>query len=405
MKKIIILSLLFSAPLQTATVDPTSIMQIPRDIQNSFFNGTAGSPVYKKKMWIYQLVNAFIQPEETMLPRIKGITKESILDMCRANGTAEIRIADRYQTYQKALDYVKVQFFNSKSPRHFSSLTVADLQRINQCIDNADEPSPVRSAPIMVFMEPFSNALDLCNETVLSRCSYLSDDEKVAVKNITAKPEWQNRYNTMGVFTVHEHRVFNTAIAKVVDTTCPKGDEVEIQLKELISIINAYNPDGPTHPICLAAYVFGRICCIHPFADGNGRTALLVANLILIQSGYLPMLCAKERYVNAVDAFIKTKNYNILICYFALNLLIVGDFYRLSDKIAVTKEELNYWETRPVTDVYSKYPYFFLYFLTIRHCFPVHRMLLKKNLITLFESEEAAEDLIKDFCFKIKGPE
>lgn len=40
------------------------------------------------------------------------------------------------------------------------------------------------------------------------------------------------------------------------------------------------------HPIELASYVHNRFVTIHPFSDGNGRTARLLMNLILVQAGY-----------------------------------------------------------------------------------------------------------------------
>ena len=40
------------------------------------------------------------------------------------------------------------------------------------------------------------------------------------------------------------------------------------------------------HPVIFAAEVHERIATIHPFIDGNGRTARLLMNLILIQNGY-----------------------------------------------------------------------------------------------------------------------
>lgn len=40
------------------------------------------------------------------------------------------------------------------------------------------------------------------------------------------------------------------------------------------------------HPVVLAANMHEKFVSIHPFIDGNGRTARLVMNLILIQHGY-----------------------------------------------------------------------------------------------------------------------
>ena len=41
------------------------------------------------------------------------------------------------------------------------------------------------------------------------------------------------------------------------------------------------------HPVLLAAEMHERLVTIHPFIDGNGRTARLVMNMILLQSGYV----------------------------------------------------------------------------------------------------------------------
>lgn len=40
------------------------------------------------------------------------------------------------------------------------------------------------------------------------------------------------------------------------------------------------------HPVLMAAEAHERIATIHPFIDGNGRTARLLMNLILLQQGY-----------------------------------------------------------------------------------------------------------------------
>ena len=48
--------------------------------------------------------------------------------------------------------------------------------------------------------------------------------------------------------------------------------------------------DGALHPVALAAQAHHRLVAIHPFIDGNGRTARLVMNLLLMQIGYPPTI-------------------------------------------------------------------------------------------------------------------
>jgi Fic family protein len=43
-----------------------------------------------------------------------------------------------------------------------------------------------------------------------------------------------------------------------------------------------------THPVGLAALAHFRLVSIHPFVEGNGRTARHVINLILMRAGYPP---------------------------------------------------------------------------------------------------------------------
>jgi len=58
------------------------------------------------------------------------------------------------------------------------------------------------------------------------------------------------------------------------------------------------------HPLLLAAEMHRRLVTIHPYIDGNGRTARLVMNLILLRHGYpIANLSADQRlaYYNALE--------------------------------------------------------------------------------------------------------
>ncbi len=59
-----------------------------------------------------------------------------------------------------------------------------------------------------------------------------------------------------------------------------------------------------SHPVQKAIDAHLKLVSIHPFTDGNGRTARLVMNALLLVSGYLPAIVRKEdrlAYINAIE--------------------------------------------------------------------------------------------------------
>ena len=70
------------------------------------------------------------------------------------------------------------------------------------------------------------------------------------------------------------------------------------------------------HPIIRAALLHGELVKIHPFIDGNGRTARLIMNLSLMNNGYLPVIIKKENrleYYNTLDKAHITGDYTEFI--------------------------------------------------------------------------------------------
>lgn len=92
----------------------------------------------------------------------------------------------------------------------------------------------------------------------------------------------------------------------------PSPEKVSDLLDELIDFINQ-NHDLD---ICvLAAILHHRFVWIHPFFDGNGRTARLVMNLYLLKHGFPPAIILKN----------DRKKY-----YDALNLANKGDYTKMT---------------------------------------------------------------------------
>lgn len=56
------------------------------------------------------------------------------------------------------------------------------------------------------------------------------------------------------------------------------------------ALVKSVNDTTTYHPVERAARAHFEMLTIHPFVDGNGRTARLLQNLLLIASGYVPIL-------------------------------------------------------------------------------------------------------------------
>lgn len=71
-------------------------------------------------------------------------------------------------------------------------------------------------------------------------------------------------------------------------------DEIEALMTKLVTWIRE-RQDTDYHPLVLATIVHYAFVRIHPFLDGNGRTARLLSNLILMRRGYPPIIIPVEK--------------------------------------------------------------------------------------------------------------
>ncbi|MGM0877459.1 MAG: Fic family protein [Bacillota bacterium] len=69
-----------------------------------------------------------------------------------------------------------------------------------------------------------------------------------------------------------------------------------LQIKdEMANLLSWYEgKKNELHPVELAALFHFKFDYIHPFSDGNGRTARLLMNLILMENGYPPAIVKAE---------------------------------------------------------------------------------------------------------------
>jgi len=123
------------------------------------------------------------------------------------------------------------------------------------------------------------------------------------------------------------------------------------------------------HPVELATWAHYELVTIHPFADGNGRTARLLMNLILMQNGYPPYIKSLEQAQlggsrSNFDKLIATSVEKSLDIYLKAargedapqpinpsTLLKIGELSKLS---AQTTPTIRYWTSLGLLVVASK---------------------------------------------------
>lgn len=65
----------------------------------------------------------------------------------------------------------------------------------------------------------------------------------------------------------------------------PKPENIPVLMKELIDKLQELKEKH--HPVEFSALLHKELVTIHPFIDGNGKTARLLMNLALLQAGYV----------------------------------------------------------------------------------------------------------------------
>lgn len=86
-------------------------------------------------------------------------------------------------------------------------------------------------------------------------------------------------------------------------------------MEKFVKWLNKKNND---HPAKIAADAHLELVSIHPFIDGNGRTARILMNLILAKNGYPPAIIKNEDRKIYIDAIEKAQIKKDLADYYSI---------------------------------------------------------------------------------------
>lgn len=124
-------------------------------------------------------------------------------------------------------------------------------------------------------------ALELLEEKLLHHASF-TKDLILEVQALVEKGASKEKIGLRGpmppgyIFGVYD------SVTGAADYIPPDSAEVPSLLDELVQYVN----DSDDHPLIKAAVVHYQLVTIHPFEDGNGRTARLLSGFVLDEGGY-----------------------------------------------------------------------------------------------------------------------
>ncbi|MBI5065662.1 Fic family protein [Candidatus Woesearchaeota archaeon] len=136
-------------------------------------------------------------------------------------------------------------------------------------------------------------AIKFVEDFVKDRAKKIAEQNVLFLHKLTLKgisDYWAGRYKESQ----------NRILGSKLKTTPPY--RVRYEMQELVYKINQ-NPQK-LDPILLASFAHHELVRIHPFVDGNGRTARLLTNLILIKNGYPPIIIRnneRKKYFSALE--------------------------------------------------------------------------------------------------------
>lgn len=156
-----------------------------------------------------------------------------------------------------------------------TTLTLEQSEQIlsGQKLTNAD---PNDTQELMNYRDAFELVSHYLGKGDPVTEALIREIHKRLVDNVRGNSASPGEYRKLQNYVVN-------SITKEVIYTPPPVYEINIMMQELVDYINA---TAEVHPVLISGIAQFQLVHIHPFLDGNGRTARLLSTLCLYRKGY-----------------------------------------------------------------------------------------------------------------------
>ena len=122
----------------------------------------------------------------------------------------------------------------------------------------------------------------------------------------------------------------------------PHWSEVRDRLREAIRVVET----EAIHPVVASAYIHWAVAAIHPFENGNGRTARLCQDFILIRSGLLPVGIPKSKrheYYKALQEADQGDPKDLILLIANAQMTVLSKAFEIASRPARQEKKISKW--------------------------------------------------------------
>jgi len=132
----------------------------------------------------------------------------------------------------------------------------------------------------------------------------LTEEDVFQLHRLVINEQSRDIYKPVGAYKREDNGTYHLVDGRSVYHPYLPADEVPSAMREWLTEFNASCREDATEDAALEAYAKAhmRFTAIHPFYDGNGRIARLVANLPVLVGGFPPIVIPMERRQDYIDA-------------------------------------------------------------------------------------------------------
>ena len=218
-----------------------------------------------------------------------GLSRRSFLD-----GISETR-------KRELLKQLKAVWTHDSTGIEGNTLTLGDTMAV------LEYGLTVKGKPLKDHKDVVSHAKGVDFVQSLIGRKKITADDLFTLHRIVVGEETRDIYRPVGAWKREDNGTYGAENGKSVYMPYATADDTPWLMDNWLKAFNKDLKDVKTQDAALEAYVFAHVSFVrvHPFFDGNGRVARLVANIPVLAAGFPPIVVPSEARLDYIDALWK----------------------------------------------------------------------------------------------------